>query len=140
MCITTKLTTFYSTLYQFYNKLSNKQFTQFKTEYHRTVYPTPTLISSPLFVKKPYTTPFTNVQRITLESTIYLAYFLSHSSTTKLTNSEKRMKIMIVNSKIKHKSKTILRVIRNLVLGFILYYVTASMRKYPIHVRAQNTI
>ena len=35
------------------------------------------------------------------------------------------MKIMIVNSKIKQKSKTILGVIRNLVLDFILYFVTA---------------
>ena len=43
---------------------------------------------------------------------------------------------MIVNSKIKQKSKTILGVIRNLLLDFILYFVTASayMRKYPIHV------
>ena len=32
---------------------------------------------------------------------------------------------MIVNSKIKQKSKTILGVIRNLVLNFILYFVTA---------------
>ena len=34
------------------------------------------------------------------------------------------MKVMIVNSKIKPKSKTILGVIRNLVLNFILYFVT----------------
>ena len=52
---------------------------------------------------------------------------------------------MIVNSKIKHKSQKILGVIRNLVLDFILYFVTAYMRKYPIHVTsgqgtAQNTL
>ena len=44
---------------------------------------------------------------------------------------------MIVNYKGKQKSKTILGVIRNLVLDFILYFVTALiyyMRKYPIHV------
>ena len=35
------------------------------------------------------------------------------------------MKIIIVNSKIKQKPKTILRGIRNLVLDFILYFVTA---------------
>ena len=35
------------------------------------------------------------------------------------------MKIMIVNCKIKQKSKTILGVIRNQVLDFILYFVTA---------------
>ena len=35
------------------------------------------------------------------------------------------MKIMIVNSKIKQKSKAILGVIRNLVLDFILYFVIA---------------
>ena len=35
------------------------------------------------------------------------------------------MKIMFVNSKIKQKSETILGVIRNLVLGFILYFVDA---------------
>ena len=34
------------------------------------------------------------------------------------------MKIMIVKSKIKPKSKTILGVIRNLVLDFILHFVT----------------
>ena len=35
------------------------------------------------------------------------------------------MKIMIANSKIEQKSKTTLEVIRNLVLDFILYFVTA---------------
>ena len=47
---------------------------------------------------------------------------------------------MIVNSKIKYKSNTMLGVIRNLVLDFILYFVTADMRKCPIHVTsAQST-
>ena len=41
---------------------------------------------------------------------------------------------MIVNSKIKPKSKTILGVIRKVVLDLILYFVTVYMRKYPIHV------
>ena len=54
-------------------------------------------------------------------------------------------KFMIVISKIKHKCKTILGVMRNLVLDFILYFVTAYMRKYPIHVTSrqratQNTL
>ena len=43
------------------------------------------------------------------------------------------MKSMIVKSKIKQKSKAILGMIRNLVLNFILYFVTAYiyyMRKY----------
>ena len=44
------------------------------------------------------------------------------------------MKTMIVKSKIKHKSKTILGAIRNLTLDFILYFVTGYMRKYPTHV------
>ena len=35
------------------------------------------------------------------------------------------MKIMIVDSKIKQKSKAILGVIRNMVLDFVLYFVTA---------------
>ena len=39
---------------------------------------------------------------------------------------------MIVNSKIKHKSKAMLGVIRDLVHDFNLYFVTAYMRKYPI--------
>ena len=52
-------------------------------------------------------------------------YFLNQCSTIKLTNSEKWMKIMIVNSKIEQKSKTILVVIRNLVLNFIIYFATA---------------
>ena len=48
---------------------------------------------------------------------------------------------MIVNSKIKHKSKAVLGVIRNLVLNIIIYFVTAYMRNYPIHVTsAQGTI
>ena len=34
------------------------------------------------------------------------------------------MKITIVNSKIKYKSKTVMGVINNLVLNFILYFVT----------------
>ena len=47
---------------------------------------------------------------------------------------------MIVNSKIKHKSKTILGVTRYLILDFILFFDTAYMRKYPIHVTsAQGT-
>ena len=51
---------------------------------------------------------------------------------------------MIVTSKIKHKSKIILRVIINLVLDFILYFVTVYMRKCPVHVtsardKTQNT-
>ena len=37
------------------------------------------------------------------------------------------MKTMIVNSKIKHKFKTIFREIRNLVLDLILYFVTADI-------------
>ena len=37
----------------------------------------------------------------------------------------KKTEIMVVNSKIKHKSKTILGVIRSLVLDFFLYFVTA---------------
>ena len=45
---------------------------------------------------------------------------------------------MIVNSKIKYKSNTMLGVIRNLVLDFILYFVTGYMRKCPIHVTAQG--
>ena len=44
------------------------------------------------------------------------------------------MKIMIVNSKIKQKSKTIFRVIRNLVLDFILYFVTVYIIWERIHV------
>ena len=62
------------------------------------------------------------------------AYFLYQRNTTKLTNSEKnRMVVMIVNSKIKHQSETMLEVIRYQVLDFILYIITAYMRKYSIH-------
>ena len=55
------------------------------------------------------------------------------------------MKIVTTNSKIKRKCKTMLAVIRNLILDFILYFFTAYMRKYPAHVtsvqgRAQNTL
>ena len=44
------------------------------------------------------------------------------------------MKIMSANSKIKHKSKAMFVVTRNLVLDFLLCFVTAYMRKYLIHV------
>ena len=52
---------------------------------------------------------------------------------------------MIVNSEIKYKSNTILGVIRNLVLDFILYFVAAYIRKSSIHVTSvqgatQNTL
>ena len=52
---------------------------------------------------------------------------------------------MIVNSEIRHKYKTILGVINNLVLDFTIYFVTAYIRKYPINVTAaqsatQNTL
>ena len=55
------------------------------------------------------------------------------------------MKTMTVNSNIKHKSKIMLGVIKNVVLDFILYFVTAYMRKCPIHVTSaqgatQNTL
>ena len=50
------------------------------------------------------------------------------------------MKITIVNFRIRHKSKTKLEVIRNLVLDFILYFVIAHMRKYPRYATSgQNT-
>ena len=50
------------------------------------------------------------------------------------------MKIIIVNSKIKNKSETILGVIKNLLLDFILYFVNAYMRKYPIHVTSAKVV
>ena len=56
------------------------------------------------------------------------------------------MKIRSVNSKTKHKCKKILGVIRNLILDFILYIVTAYLRKYPMcrvtsaQATAQNTL
>ena len=53
------------------------------------------------------------------------------------------MKIMIANSRVKDKCKTMLGVIRN--FDFLLYFVTAYMRKYRLHVTsaqgiAQNTL
>ena len=55
------------------------------------------------------------------------------------------MKTMILISKIKHKTETILGGIRNLALDFILYFVTASMKKCHINVISaqgitQNTL
>ena len=44
------------------------------------------------------------------------------------------MEIMIVKSKIKHKSKTVLGMIGNLVLDFMFYYITAYTTRYAIHV------
>ena len=39
------------------------------------------------------------------------------------------MKVMVVNSKIKQKSKTTLGRIRNVVLDFIIYFVTAYINE-----------
>ena len=64
----------------------------------------------------------------------YQGLFLNQCNTKTLNNSKNRIKIMIVNCKIKHKSNTMLGVIKNLVLDFILYFVTTYMRKCPIHV------
>ena len=55
------------------------------------------------------------------------------------------MKIMTVNCNVKHKSKIMLIVIRNLVFDFIFYFVTAFIKKYPIHLTSaegttQNTL
>ena len=52
---------------------------------------------------------------------------------------------MIVKSKIKHTSKLMLGMIRNLVLDLILYFFAAYIGKYPIHVtfgqgKTQNTL
>ena len=74
------------------------------------------------------------------------AYFLNQCNATTLTNLEKkRMKTMIVKFETKLKSKIMLGVIRNLVLDFILYFVTAYLRKCLRHVTSaqgatQNTL
>ena len=59
-----QLTTFYcQSATNSITNLSNKQlfFPQFKRGYHPIVYPIPFLTPSPLFVKKSYTRPFTDV-------------------------------------------------------------------------------
>ena len=55
------------------------------------------------------------------------------------------MKTITVNSNIKHKSKIMLGVIKNIVLDFILHFVTVYMRQCPIPVTSaqgatQNTL
>ena len=51
---------------------------------------------------------------------------------------------MIVNSKIKQKSKTVLGRIRNLVLNFVLYFVTAYIYEKVPYIweqgKAPNTL
>ena len=44
------------------------------------------------------------------------------------------IKIRIANSEINRKSKTKLRVIRDLLLDFIPYFVGAYMKNFPLHV------
>ena len=69
------------------------------------------------------------------------AYFKISATQKPWLIQKNRIKIMIVISKIKYKSNTMLGVNRNLVLDFILYFVTAYIRKCPIHViSAQGTI
>ena len=54
------------------------------------VYPIRTLIPYSLFVKKLYTSPFIDVQKIPFRSPMYVkVYVLNQFSTKKLTNSEK---------------------------------------------------
>ena len=55
------------------------------------------------------------------------------------------MRTVTANFKIKHKCKTMLRVIRNLILDFILCVVTTYTIKYSTHATsaqgtAQNTL
>ena len=59
------------------------------------------------------------------------AYFLSQCNTTKFTN-ENRMKIMILKKT--HESEATLRMIKNLVFEFILYFFAEYMGKYLIYV------
>ena len=47
---------------------------------------------------------------------------------------------MIVNFKMKRKSKTILEVIRNFVLDFILYFVNASMHEDILPNSSNNSL
>ena len=93
ICINnTQLTTFYC--YNATNSITNftnKQllFTKFQRGYHPRFYLIPTLPSS--LQKKPYTSPFTDVQRIILGSAMHIKGLFSKSmhSTIKLTNLEK---------------------------------------------------
>lgn len=47
-----------------------------------------------------------------------------------LTNSENIIKVMIVNSQMKHKSKAMLGVIRHLMLDLVLYFIVLC----PLHI------
>ena len=62
-----------------------------------------------------------------------MTYFLNQCHATKLTDSKSRMKVIKVNSKIKHKCKAVLGVTRNLILDLVFYFVmpyTAYMKHY----------
>ena len=82
----------------------------------------------PPICRKPYTTSFIDAQGTTLGSNMYIkAYFLKQSHKTNLNNAQKkkkkkkkkqRMKIMTVSPRIQQKWKTMLGVIRNLILKF----------------------
>ena len=115
-------------------------------QYHLIVYFVPTLILSPppsptLFLEKPYTTLSIDIQRITLGSIMYIkGYFLNQSKQQSWLIQKNRMKIMIVNCKIKHKSKTMLGVMRNLVLAFsfLLGYCIYEKVPYTCNITTGN--
>ena len=87
--------------------------------------------------RKPYTTSFIDAQGTTLGSNMYIkAYFLNRYHKTKLTNAKKtqkkqRMKIMTVNPQIQQNWKTMLGVIRNLILKFNSLHFYCIYEKVP---------
>ena len=80
----------------------------------------------PICIKALYHLPFLNIHRIRgLGLTIHqglISKSMQYSKVGKFR--KKRIKIVLANSGMKHKSETILEVIRVLVLAFVLYFVT----------------
>ena len=84
----------------------------------------------PIYIKTLYHSPphfpFLNLNRIrALRLTIHQGLIVKLMQTQQSRQiQEKRIKIMVANSGMKHETKTMLEVIRGLVLDFVLYFVT----------------
>ena len=79
------------------------------------------MIPCSLFVERRYTTPtFLDLQEIRA-----LGLTIHQGLISKSMQHKKEDIFMVANSEMKHQSKTMLEVIKCLVLDFVLYFVTA---------------
>ena len=89
------------------------------------------ILAQTLYLQKCLIPPsFLDVQRILWVNHISRTTFDVKTKQQSQIIQKKSMKIMVVNSKMKEKSKTMQEMIRDLVFNFVLYFVTLSLRIY----------